>query len=86
MFKSISPGRSSLALPDLDLIAKETHLVTRRSSKFSPAGFLQTLLGSVVTELDSFNQLAAFDPDPRHVRRDKRRRESPVESGIKSLT
>jgi hypothetical protein len=58
MFKSISSGRPSLALPDLDLIAKETRLVTRRSSKFSPAGFLQTLLGSVVTGLASFNQLA----------------------------
>ena len=28
----------------------------------------------------------AFDPDPRHVQRDKRNRKSPVESGIMALT
>jgi hypothetical protein len=31
-------------------------------------------------------EFAAFDPDPRHVARDKRTRKSPVESGILALT
>lgn len=31
-------------------------------------------------------ELAAFNPDPRHVERDKRTRKSPVESGIMALT
>jgi hypothetical protein len=30
--------------------------------------------------------VAAFNPDPRHVRRDKRAHQSPVESGILALT
>jgi hypothetical protein len=31
-------------------------------------------------------ELYAFDPDPRHVEREKRTRKSPVESGILALT
>jgi hypothetical protein len=48
----------STKLPDLDAIARQSGLVIRKSSKFSPAGFLQSLLGSVVSGLASFNQLA----------------------------
>jgi hypothetical protein len=43
---------------DLDAIACESGLVIRKSPKFSPSGFLQSLLGAVVTGLASFNQLA----------------------------
>lgn len=60
MFKSTMPaGRSLPSLPDLDLIANKTRLVMRKSPKFDPGGFLQTLLSSVVTGHASFNQLAA---------------------------
>ena len=58
MFKSTCQCRSFLSLPDLDTIARKTGLVIRKSAKFTPAGFLQSLLGSVVTGLASFNQLA----------------------------
>jgi hypothetical protein len=58
MFKSTCPNRPFLALPDLDVIARKTGLVIRESAKFTPAGFLQTLLCSVVTGLASLNQLA----------------------------
>lgn len=59
MFKSTMPaGRSWLTLPDLDLIANKTRLVIRKSRKFDPGAFLQTLLSSVVTGHASFNQLA----------------------------
>lgn len=59
MFKSAMPGgRSRPILPDLDLIATQTRLVIRKSRKFTPGGFLQTLLSSVVTGHASFNQLA----------------------------
>lgn len=59
MFKSTMPvGRSRPSLPDLDLIANKTRLVVRQSRKFTPGGFLQTLLSSVVTGHASFNQLA----------------------------
>lgn len=49
---------SKLILPNLDLIASETELVIRKSRKFTPDGFLQSLLSSVVTGLASFNQIA----------------------------
>lgn len=49
---------TKLILPDLDLIARETGLVIRKSPRFSPDGFLQTLLKSVVTGLASLNQIA----------------------------
>jgi hypothetical protein len=59
MFKSTMPvGRSRPSLPDLDLIANKTRLVMRKSRKFDPAAFLQTLLSSVVTGHASFSQLA----------------------------
>lgn len=59
MFKSTTPaGRSRPSLPDLDLIAKQNRLVIRKSSKFDPGAFLQTLLSSVVTGHASLNQLA----------------------------
>jgi Transposase DDE domain len=58
MFKSTCQKSSFLTLPDLDAIARQCGLVIRQSSKFSPAGFLQTLLGSVATGLASLNQLA----------------------------
>lgn len=57
MSKASPTGRSRLSLPDLDLIANQTRLVIRKSRKFTPGGFLQTLLSSVVTGHASFNQL-----------------------------
>ena len=59
MSKTLPINRSELILPDLNLIANETKLVIRKSSKFSPDGFLQTLLSSVVTGQASSNQIAA---------------------------
>lgn len=59
MSKTSPAGRSWLSLPDLDLLATKTRLVVRKSRKFTPSGFLQSLLGSVVTGLASLNQLAA---------------------------
>lgn len=44
-------------MPDLDLIATQTRLVIRKSQKFSPGGFLQSLLSSVATGLASLNQI-----------------------------
>ena len=62
MFKSTpfvgSITSPSIKLPDLDAIAQKCGLVIRKSSKFSTAGFLQSLLGSVVSGLASLNQLA----------------------------
>jgi hypothetical protein len=59
MSKPSLARRSWLSLPYLDLLATKTRLVIRKSQKFSPSGFLQSLLGSVVTGLASLNQLAA---------------------------
>jgi IS4 transposase len=59
MSKPSLAGRSWLSLPDLDLLATKTRLVVRKSRKFSPGAFLQSLLGSVVTGLASLNQIAA---------------------------
>ena len=47
---------------------------------------LYDVLATHLVRARDLDELAAFDPDPRHVRRDKRRRKSPVESGIKALT
>ena len=58
MFKSTCSRPSILTLPDLNTIAHKTGLVVRKSAKFTPAAFLQTLLGSVVSGLASLNQLA----------------------------
>jgi hypothetical protein len=57
MFKTPPTDCSKLTLPDLDLIASQTQLVQRQSRRFSPDGFLQTLLKSVVTGLASLNQI-----------------------------
>ena len=46
-------------MPDLDLLATQSRLVIRKSPRFSPAAFLQSLLGSVATGLASLNQIAA---------------------------
>jgi hypothetical protein len=59
MSKAIPSDSSKLILPDLDLLAAKTRLVIRKSPKFNPGGFLQSLLSSVVTGLASFNQIAA---------------------------
>ena len=58
MSKAIPTDRSKMNLPDLDLIAKETQLIIRKSKKFTAAEFLQSLLSSVVTGLASCNQIA----------------------------
>ncbi len=58
MSRTSPADRSELSLPDLEEIARQTGLVRRRSKRFSAGGFLQTLLGAVVTGLGSFNQLA----------------------------
>ena len=50
-------GRSKIILPDLDLIATKTSLVVRESPRFTPGGFMQSLLSAVVTGKASFNQL-----------------------------
>lgn len=44
-------------MPDLDLLATQTRLVVRKSPKFSPGGFLQSLLSSVATGMASLNQI-----------------------------
>jgi Transposase DDE domain len=59
MSNSSQADRSQISLPDLEAIATQTGLVVRKSRKFSPAPFLQSLLSSVVTGLASFNQIAA---------------------------
>jgi hypothetical protein len=59
MSKTSLADRSKLILPDLDLIATQTNLVVRKSSRFSPAGFLQSLLSAVATGKASFNQIVA---------------------------
>ena len=59
-------GRSWSSLPDLDLIASQTRLIIRNSRKFTAAGFLQSLLSSVVTGLASLNQIAGDLRDRNH--------------------
>ena len=46
---------------------------------------LYDLLAVRLIKARNMAELAAFDPDPRHVARDKRTRKSPVESGILAL-
>ena len=57
MLKAIPADRSKLSLPDLDLIARETRLVIRKSRKFNADAFLQSLLSSVASGLASLNQI-----------------------------
>ena len=47
---------------------------------------LYDLLAVRLVRARALAEIAAFDPDPRHVARDKRTRKSPVESGILALT
>jgi len=59
MFRTSPTDCSKLILPDIDLIARETQLVVRKSSKFTPDSFLQSLLSAVATGKGSLNQIAA---------------------------
>ena len=59
MSKSLPTDLSKFVLPDLDVIASDTKLVIRKSPKFSPGGFLQSLLSSVATGQGSLNQIAS---------------------------
>ena len=59
MSKTLPTNCSKLILPDLDLIASETELVIRKSPKFTPDGFLQSLLNSVITGQASLNQIVS---------------------------
>jgi len=59
MFRTSPTDCSKLILPDLDLIARETQLVVRKSPKFTPDSFLQSLLSAVATGKGSLNQIAA---------------------------
>ena len=47
---------------------------------------LYDLLAVRLIKASTLAEVAAFDPDPRHVERGKRTRKSPVESGILALT
>ena len=47
---------------------------------------LHGLLAVRLIKAQDLAELITFDPDPRHVVRDKRTRKSPVESGILALT
>ena len=47
---------------------------------------LNDLLAVRLIKARDLAELDTFDPDPRHVERDKRTRKSPVESGILALT
>ena len=66
MSKALPACRSKLSL--LDLIARETQSIVRKSRKFTAAGFLQPLLSSVVTGLASLSQLASDLKDRKHSR------------------
>jgi len=59
MVKNSLTDRSRLILPDLEKIATQTELVVRKSSKFSPAGFLQSLISAVISGKASCNQIAS---------------------------
>ena len=58
MSSNSSTDCSKLILPDLNLIASQTKLVIRKSARFTPDAFLQSLLESVVSGLASINQIA----------------------------
>ena len=47
---------------------------------------LYDLLAVRLIKARDLAELITFDPDPRHIVRDKRTRNSPVESGISALT
>jgi hypothetical protein len=66
MSKALLASRSWPSLPNLDLIASQTRLIIRHSDKFTAAGFLQSLLSSVVTGLASLNQIVGDLKDRGH--------------------
>lgn len=66
MSKTLPADCSKLILPDLKIIASETTLVIRKSPKFSPGGFLQSLLSSGATWQGSLNQIASELKDRTH--------------------
>lgn len=66
MPKALPADRLWPSLPDLDLIASQTRLIIRKSRKFTAAGFLQSLLSSVVTGLASLDQNAGELKDRDH--------------------
>jgi hypothetical protein len=66
MSQPIPANCSNLALPDLDVIAAETKLVIPHSLKYSPSGFLQSLLSSVANGLGSLHQNASELKDRTH--------------------
>lgn len=43
-------------------------------------------LAQSLLRIDSLSELLDFSPDPRHIKRDKRKRKSPIETGITALT
>lgn len=47
---------------------------------------LYDLLAVCLVKARNLDEAIAFDPDPRHIQRDKRTRKSPVESGILTLS
>lgn len=47
---------------------------------------LYDLLAVYLVKASAFAALERFDPDPRYIKRDKRKRRSPIESGILALT
>ena len=47
---------------------------------------LYDLLAVYLVKAPAFAALEWFDPDPRYVKQDKRKRRSPIESGILALT
>ena len=59
MLTTLPADRSKIIMPDLDRIATQTSLVIRKSPRFTPGAFLQSLLSAVVTGKASFNQIVA---------------------------
>jgi hypothetical protein len=63
MFKTISGSkladRSKGLFSQLDLLARESQLISRSSAKFSAKGFVLSLFKAVLTGKASFNQIAA---------------------------
>ena len=47
---------------------------------------LYDVLAGYILKTKSFREMVKFEPDSRHISRDKRTRESPIESGITALT
>ena len=63
MLKAISGSKladcSKGLFSQLDLLARESHLIARSSAKFSAKGFVLSLFKAVLTGKASFNQIAA---------------------------